>query len=521
MSLIRSLGSAVGAFAKAWRESRESNLSPAGQSTFDGARDNPARSGTIWFPIDSSRELVERDRVELVKKHRSLRNNLGFLRGINRTTVDLAVGWGLVPMPGSGNREFDRRAKAYWKRNTARKRWDVTGRDNQAMMQRLVLSEVQTDGEIFKVKIRDDFGNPQRQLIKTEQVGNSGKEDKNENWVNGVLLNSLQRPLRYRFLKRELPGTKPQDRRFEDRLAGEVCHIFERERTVQVRGLPWGYAGINDLVDALDLIVFEKIAHKLNAAIIGSIKSSNGEMPASFRELMGEVKAPTTESDTREAVRFLDIHGSMVPLFKDGDGLQFHHQGRSVINVNEFVALLFNLFSIGYGLPPDFLWGMSRLGGASVRGVTDLAGRFFERVMMMMIEHDCQPDYEDVIGTGILAYQYPRDFPGVEPLEPPPGLTGWNVVEWRGPKNVTVDKGRDGRVYLELMRAGKMTDQEWWTMSSEDPDEMRFKPAEELQEKLRDWKERGLPEDMFWRQQFGNNTPAPLELMVPGGGGGQ
>jgi capsid protein len=94
----------------------------------------------------------------------------------------------------------------------------------------------------------------------------------------------------------------------------------------------------------------------------------------------------------------------------------------------------------------------------------------------------------------------------VEPLEPPRGWVGWDVVEWRGPRNVTVDKGRDGRLFLELMRAGKMTDEEWWTLNGENPEEMKFKGAEEMEEKLADWVGRGLPEEMFWKRELGQNV---------------
>jgi capsid protein len=184
----------------------------------------------------------------------------------------------------------------------------------------------------------------------------------------------------------------------------------------------------------------------------------------------------------------------------------FHTEGRNAVSLEQFVSILFNIFSIGYGLPANVLWGMSGLGGASVRFATEMVGRFAERSQMMMIEDLCHPDWLDVVGHGILAWAYPREFPGVEPLEPPRGWVGWDVVEWRGPRNVMVDKGRDGRLFLELMRAGKMTDEEWWTLNGENPEEMKYKGAEEMEEKLADWVGRGLPEEMFWKRELGQNV---------------
>jgi capsid protein len=493
-----------------------------GGGGIDAARDSVVRSQVAWFPMDSTREVSVSDRQHLVKAFRSLRNNLPFVRGIVQTAVELAIGWGLQPMPKSGDVLFNARAKDYWARHTGKRRkWDVSKKHNHAMMQRMVLGETQVDGEMFLLKVGSEFGYRQRQVFKTEQVGNAGQERKEENWVDGMLLNAVHAPVRYKFLQKPMPGSSPVarlQRRFVTREAEEVLHVYERERALQSRGLPWGYSGMNDLIDVLDLEAFEKVAHKINAAIFATLQTKDGSMPESMRTVMSEIMTPgqVPSGTTQGAPRFLDIHGSMIPLFKEGDAIRFNTGGRSVLSLEQFVGLMFNMFSLGYGLPANVLWGMSGLGGASVRFATDMVGRFAERVQMMMIEDLCQPDWEDVIGHGLLAWVYPAEFPGVEPLEPPKGWVGWDKVEWRGPRNITVDKGRDGRLFLELKRAGWMTDEQWWSDLGEDPDEMMVKPNEEMERKLADWVRRGLPEEMFWKRELGQNVQVTVN--EPGGG---
>lgn len=490
---------------------------------FDGASDNPQRSSTVYFPLDSTKEINPHHRREMVKKHRSLRNNLGFVRGIVNTTVRLSIGWGLQPIPKSPDRAFNQRASAYWKRYTRRQSFDAAHQDNEAAMQRLVLREVLTDGEIFAIKVVDDFGRPQRQLLKTEVIGDPPDKGKDSKWLDGILTNSLNRPLEYCVLK-QLNPLNPGLRKFERVAARDVLHVYDRERATQMRGLPWGYTGLNHGVDCLDIAAFEKIAHKLNTAIVGSLSTQTGEVPASMNGLLSTAQEAATAGstrNTREAAKYLDLHGTMVPVFKTGDSMSLFLQGRNSMNTTEFAGWLCAQYAHGFGLPVETIVGMLS-GGAAVRGNLELTGRFCEEVQMLMIDDWCQPNYENVIGTALLAAQYPKDFPMVEPLEPPQDFTGWDVCEWRGPKNITVDRGRDGKLYLEQKRAGLLTHEEWWTMNGEDPTEMDERIDDETQERLKRWLARGLPEEKFWIRELGqpgataasaspdqNDPPAP------------
>jgi hypothetical protein len=480
--------------------------------SFGSSSDSPSRSTSIYFPYDSTKEIDPRERRMLVLKHRSLRNNLGFVRSIIRTTARLSIGWGLVPMPKSGDKDFNLRATAYWKRNTGQKRFDVSAQDAEPKMQRLVCEETFVDGEIFGNKIVDGFGRPQRQLIKTEGIINPRSFDSTQNWKDGILLNSLRRPLRYGVAQGPLTGEMLG--RVRQVPASQIIHLYDRERATQTHGLPAGYPGSNHGVDAIDILAFEKISHKLNTAIIGAMSSKSGAAPGGFEAIVANSReaaravgtTPATEAErTKEGTKFLDLHGSMIPIFKTGDESMTFFNGRDSVNAVEFTSALCAQFAYGFGgLPVEFIVGMAS-GGANVRGMTDLAGRFFEEVQQMMVEGWNQPNWENVIGSGILAYAYPNDFPGIEPLMPPKGWTGWDVVEWRGPKNIGVDKARDGKYLLELHRAGLMSSEEWFTLNSEDPVAMRAQIDDELTERREQWLARGLPENMFWVREFGTN----------------
>ena len=478
------------------------------RNQFDSASDNPQRSSTIAFPFDSTREINSYQRREMVKKHRSLRNNLGFVRGIIRTTTRLSIGWGLQPVPKSPDRDFNRRALAYWKRHTGRQSFDVSWQDTETAMQRLVLQEVITDGEIFALKVTDDFGKPQRQLIKTEAIGDPPKKGASDNWHDGILLNSLRRPLSYAVLQSEGAAPSPFARSATLIEPRDMLHIYDRERATQTRGLPWGYTGLNHGVDVIDIAAFEKIAHKLNTAIVGTTTTPTGEVPQAMAGLIAAATDATAAGETRttrEAARYLDIHGTSVPVFKTGESISMFLQGRNSMNTTEFAGWLCAQYAHGFGIPVEVIIGMIQ-GSAAVRGNLELAGRFFEEVQQLMIDDWCQPNWENIIGTAMLACAYPKDWPGVEPLSPPEGKTwtGWADCEWRGPRNITVDRGRDGKLYLELMRAGKMTNEEYWTANGEDPGLMDTAATVGIRERLDEWLAAGLPEDKFWLREFGS-----------------
>lgn len=472
--------------------------------SFDGANTTGARQ-VVLLPYDSRQEIRSWDRRQLTVKSRSMHNNLGFLRGIVRTTKNMTVGWGNVPVPRSSDRYFNQQALAYWKRWANRKTCDIRGKHNHAGLQRQAVHELLVDGEIFTIRVRDQFGRHQRQMIKTEQVG-PARNERSKLWVDGILYNAVDRPTTYRVLQNG-PAASGAAQAYRDVPARDMAHLFDAERATQQRGLPWAYAGLNSMMDVLDLSAFERIAHKLNAAIVASVTTKDGSMPASMRAMMSNQEASaegaTSAERTRLAPQFLDIHGTRIPLFNAGENLTFNSQQRNAVNVVEFTGWLLRDVATGFGLPLEVVWDMATLGGATIRASLEMAGRFFESVQMLLIDDFCQPDWESVIGTALLAGLYPADYPLVEPLDPPKGWEGWNTVEWRGPRNITVDRGKDGRLYLEQVARGMMTKEEWWHGLGEDAEEMERRSVDEIQVGLEDWVGRGLPEAAFWLRLFG------------------
>lgn len=530
MNIITTIKSAVGRMAGIHRRSALTNLGDESQesagvgavttsASFDAARSSPSRSSTTAFPINSYREINEYDRRAIVQKHRAVRNSLPVVNGLIKTGAELALGiHGLQPIPASTDDKFNKRALAYhtrWARGTGS---DRRGMANHATQQMIIAQEVFTDGEIFRERLITPRGH-MRQMHKTEQVFSlyGATSIQGHGWVNGILYDEALAPIRYRINLMQLPGMiQYPGSHFIERDANMIQHIFEMERAPQGRGLPWGYSGINDCVSAIDIKCLENAAFAINAAIVGALTTPTGQVPKSMAQLISQqesaqgmapseigssVSAQQNNDTTAENVRYLDVHGTMIPLFKLGENMQFFNQNRS-LNPVEFITWLFRGYAAGYGLPFDIVWGMAALGSAATRGMTQMAGRFIDRVQRLMINSVCQPDYEDVIGLGMMAYMFPKDFPLIEPLEPPKDISTWNMVDWGGPPDPSIDLFRDGKMAMDLISAGLMTVAEWRAKVSGNHGNFIGAYNDEVVTARKDWLDKGLPEEMFWRQRF-------------------
>jgi capsid protein len=475
---------------------------------------NPSQ-GRAMPAVSQTRDITPIQRREAVAAHRILRDRVPFVRALINAIVDLALGdQGMIPVFRSGDPEYDQRALAYYKRATRRQTFDVTGQETGASMQRLVLRSVITDGEIFGIKVIDGFGKSQRQLICTEQVGNFAVG--NTNIIDGIEYNTVMRPVRYHVVQLK-PGnfntltygttTEPIDAR-------DVLHVYDRERATMKRGLPWGYTGINHGIDTIDIAELLKTNVKLGAAVIGSVTTPTGDLPKTAQDLVAAATRAAaagtaaatrpTQKDTEPATRFLDIHGTMIPVFKAGEGMNFYN-GRAAANEIEFLGWLAAQYAIGLGLPIENVVGIGT-GSAATHANSDIVQRFLKCVQRIITDDWNQPSTENILSTGILAYSYPGSYPGVEPLQPPKDVARYADIQWRGPRGFQVNKTRDAKSNIDLIARGLKTVEEYWSENGEDPDEAEQHILQGRVRRRAAWLAQGLDEARFWQVELGTNA---------------
>lgn len=474
----------------AWSEFRN--------SLFDGATDTGTRTVVAWGS-NAKTEIREWERKALVLKSRSLRNNLGLVGHMIQGVSDYSIGEGLAPQPQSADKEWNKQALAYFDGVVNHPNWNVTGDTSFYEDQALLLPEVMTDGEVFSLKVLGDFGE-QNQLFTTDQLASDGWTT-NTGWVDGIQYNSLGRALTYRVEQNSLPNTLQM--RYTDVDRASMIHAFWKKRVHQRRGLPWLHHGVNSCLDILDLIAFEKVAAKLNSALIAAITTANGKLPASMDTLVEAMRKgatptpPGEKPKPEEGMRALNIFGSSVPVLKGTEKIEFFENKRASLTFAGFIDYLIRDIAWGFGVAPELIWAISGLTGSNTRLVVELGDRYFRRVAGVLADAYCQPVYEWIIARACLNgdLPWPKD----------PAKRSWAQCKWRGPRTLTVDRGRDGRLYIELVKNRMMTLEEWWTLNNEDPAAMRRAWIDELAEDLAYCAEKGIDPAVYLNSQPGQH----------------
>jgi lambda family phage portal protein len=160
---------------------------------------------------------------------------------------------------------------------------EMSGRFSWNAVQRLLVRTLAVDGELLLRRYRGaDFGRHgyQLQMIDVDRLDDL----KNEALPGGgaihmgVEVDAQSRPVAYHILKRKPASwaTNPMLRESERILAEDILHLFIPESAEQVRGVPWIYAALLNLVH---LGAFEEaavIAARVGASQMGVIESPDG-----------------------------------------------------------------------------------------------------------------------------------------------------------------------------------------------------------------------------------------------------
>lgn len=162
---------------------------------------------------------------------------------------------------------------------------DITGRLSRNALDRLIVKTLATDGEVLLRKYRGpQYGKYgyQYQLIDIDRLD----ETKNESFSNGgaihmgIEIDGMSRPMAYHILKRKPSQWHSAFTREYDRVpAEEIVHLFVPDFAEQVRGVPWMYAALLNLVHIGAFEEAAVIAARVGASQMGIIQSPDGDPP--------------------------------------------------------------------------------------------------------------------------------------------------------------------------------------------------------------------------------------------------
>ncbi|WP_395736287.1 phage portal protein [Prosthecobacter sp.] len=440
-----------------------------GSSAYDAAKNSPTRSSFLAFPYNSRRELTPLTRREIVKKHRALEANCPFLTRIIRKSARHAVGSGIHFNCLSDDDVFNdamrRDVEEWWNNKNV---YSIDGSVDGWEAKRLAAETIQLDGEYnAALAYHPDSGFPCIQPLDVFEVGGSygltpplRPGETLRDWDDGVRINEYERPIEYavRTLPR-LAGDNLLAWRYIP--ADSMIHLFRRRRAHGTRGLPWGYSGINQGIDALDLNALVTGTAKLHSALAVTVKGMTGRKGkrGALNKIQsagsGDPNASLTDTQALEKI----FGGGMINYLGESGELSLLSSQNPGPNVLAFIEMLFHQLAVGWDIPFTVLWDMAKAGGTAARyDAEDAQSAFdllFDQIVYQMVRREIIWKVSVSIKTGRIA----------QSKDP----WWFSKLVFRGPRKLTVDVGRMATAFKTLTRSAGMSIPRWFEEQGLDP----------------------------------------------------
>lgn len=400
---------------------------------------------------DSKLDASDADRTMLLKLSRYLCSNVGLVRGAIADLARYSVGTGIVPQAATQSEEWNTAAENFFAQWSLAP--DVTGKHTFGEIQRLACEAIDRDGEIFILKIKGG----RLQLVEAHRVGDpTFSVQKDPSFFDGVFFDKNGRPTKYRVASGSWENMVVQGQSRPTTVdidAESILHIGEPFRPDEVRHVTKLAPVINNMRAVQEVVAFERLAAKLNSALALAIESPHDVAAGGF---LGAASRIQYEGSPSQELTFEEIiGGGAIPRLKPGEKLLVHKADRPADSTMRLLQFLIRDLAACLGVPYEFIWDASALGGAVQRFVLAKAGRRFEQRQRLLVQKLCQPVWEYVIGSAIAEGRLPEN-------------AEFAKVRWQGPANITVDSGRDAAQDREDLKLGLTTLAELYSSRGED-----------------------------------------------------
>jgi lambda family phage portal protein len=379
---------------------------------------------------DSKVDISNGDRVRLLGLSRKLFYNNAIVRSAIRDKATYSVGSGIAPQANSGDPSWDDAAEAWWDR------WsnapEISGRHDMRRLQVLVSEAIDRDGEIFCILTNKRDGMPAVQVVESHRVANP--PDKLDEIIDGVTLDRYARPLAYHVVE----GDSFNQRTSRSIQADLMLHVYEPERPDQVRGYPAVAVALNNLLDRDELLRFEMQAAKIGSSIGLVVQNAQGGVGA--EGFFGDLSKNSGESLTRETV----FGGGMIPRLKATERIESFMMNRPNEKLDAHLEQYIRAAALGLGLPYEFIWDTSAVGGVAQRFILQKAARAFSARQDVLISSFLGKLWNYAIANAMRRGDLPQN-------------PNWRNVHWQTPRSITVDVGREAAARRDDVKAGLMT----------------------------------------------------------------
>lgn len=474
-------------------------------SAFDGANYSERRGQIIMPSLDTREELDSFSREELTRRVRWLYNNVGFVRGIVRNSATL-VGW-MSAQARTQDRDWNRKQEKSFKRRTGKAaNFDRAGKYNWRTAQLMIQRCSRKDGDVLTVLTTNrEKTAPAVAFYEAHQLATP--ENASGKWSDGVKLGEGGRHLAY--------GLKGDDGKVTEVPAHAVIYFGAFDSPGHTRAIsPLAHA-VNHAIDITETRADTKHAIKV-AALFGAVRGLEAGTPATkARTGMGgvlkEVKGSTPSADGGAPVeRKFEARqvwkGGQIPELGPGEKIDLLHDTRPHPNGMDFQDELIRDIACGFGTTMEVIYKMGKLTGPGIRFVMDQASRWID------IEQEHLAQWCELVWLYFTAWDIVHGGLGL-----PTGEEDWTSVEFLPQRDLTIDRGKDGRLDLDLLQRGYGTEADFHRkMTGKSWDDQAMQRITEVKFKIDECKKAGVPYDLAFPPAPGTAAAGENKQENPG-----
>ncbi len=417
---------------------------------FDAAKRGGYR-GFWWFPsLDPSEQMPRQTRETISEKVNWLYNNLGCVAAVIDGLAMDEVDTGLWPKPQTVNRHFNAAVKTAFQQQCGfHKSFSADGNDNFFSGQYRIRREIRLRGEAFAVKLRagEAASCPQMHFLPSWQCANADTKLDQSLWAEGRMNNKFGRALQYRFL------TNPEGTAWQDVAAGDCIHFHDPFLTGQRRGLSELAPVVRKLFKIDEIDKAETSGVLLRARMAYAIERAEGDSEApSLLPGARSVSTVTNSDGTQVLIQKIWVDDDTEVEVADlagGKKIKVVESAKSSESASWIHELLADVARCTK-YPPEYIFELAGLSqGTGVR----MAQSKVQRVVNTVRDFQIILQYIDEwwpfwLWQNIAAGTFAKVEGGI-----PDEWWPYHVVR---PKDMTVDPGREGRLYDDRVRSGTM-----------------------------------------------------------------
>jgi hypothetical protein len=444
---------------------------PARALSWDNAYEAAKRTGYrgyFYFPsLEPQDQQGDFTREQIAKKINWLYNNVGavsaVIDGLGLDECDT----GLWPKANTSNAEFNSVVTDAFHNECGDARvFNSAGKDDFYSAQWLIRRSIRLYGDLFGQLLRPgtESGPPQMHFVPSWQVGNALTTTIDQGlWRDGVMTNRLGRAIKYRTL------TNAARSQWADVPAEDMLHFHDKFLPGQQRGISGLAAVARKLYSIDDIEKAETSGTLLRARMAYAITNRDGgDGDISLLPGASETEEVETKDGGKLIVqKIVARDGSEVDVadLPPGKDIKVVESQRGVITA-EFLKYLLTDVALCTLYPPEYVFF---LGGITQGTVGRLVQNRAQRIINVVRSFQLAPQF---VERWYVYWLWQRIAAGVFD-KVAGGIPGdW----WRHkiilPRDMTVDVGREGRLYDDRLATGKISDQDYHGMQGRDNEDV-------------------------------------------------